>query len=90
MKIKKTKIVYYPTICDQEDFYCSDDIDIAATLMCRGYELFDVTGNVFVFRYHPQIKMLVNDIRDGGVTVSTRTYENARKKLKYHANAVKR
>jgi len=70
-----------------EDYYHSTDIDIASTLICKGYELTDVVlishnKATFVFRNHPAITDAVDGFWSNRIEVHPLNFTNTRKNLK--------
>lgn len=67
--------------------YYSNDIDIATTLICKGYELLDIThmgqGKYsFVFKNYPTIHDAVAGFWDNRIEVKPLEFANIRKNLK--------
>ncbi len=72
---------------DYKNYYYSNDIDVASTLICKGYELTDITpiGHnkaTFVFKNHPTITDAVEGFWSNRIEVRPLEFANVRKNLK--------
>lgn len=77
---------YIPTD-DYENYYYTNDIDVASMLVCKGYNLKDVVAishnkATFVFKNHPAINDAVDGFWSNRIEVHPLEFSNARKNLK--------
>ncbi len=80
---------------DYENYYYSNDIDVAATLVCKGYTLEDVViashkKATFVFKTHPAITDAVDGFWSNRIEVHPLEFANARKNLKSRIYAMQK
>ena len=80
---------------DYENYYYSNDIDVASTLVCKGYTLEDVVNSTsnkatFIFRNHPAIKDAVDGFWSNRIEVHPLEFANARKNLKSRIYAMQK
>ncbi len=72
---------------DTENFYYTNDIDVASTLVCKGYTLADVVPishnkATFVFKNHSAIAEAVDGFWSNRIEVHPLEFANTRKNLK--------
>src|SRR5574343_594982 len=72
---------------DYKHYYYSNDIDVASTLICKGYELVDITPvshnkATFVFKNHSAITDAVEGFWSNRIEVRPLEFANVRKNLK--------
>lgn len=72
---------------DYKNYYYSNDIDVASTLICKGYELVDIAPigqnkATFVFRNHSAITDAVEGFWSNRIEVRPLEFANVRKNLK--------
>lgn len=77
----------YVPLDDYKNYYYSNDIDVAAALVCKGYVLVDivpvnVTKATFVFRNHQTIVSAVEGFWSNKIEVRPLEFANSRKNLK--------
>lgn len=77
----------YPLEVGSGNKYRTSDIDIASTLICKGYQLSDLSlihGNkaIFLFENNPNIEVIVRDFWNDQIEVFPLKFSNIRKNLK--------
>ncbi len=92
--VNKEAFQYVP-LDDYERYYYSSDIDVASTLVCKGYELVDVvpvnpTKATFAFKNHPAILDAVDGFWSNRIEVRPLEFANARKNLKSRIYGMKK
>lgn len=85
----------YLPLDDYENYYYSNDIDVASALICKGYTLADVVPlsylkATFVFNNHPAILEAVDGFWSNRIEVRPLEFANARKNLKSRVYGMKR
>lgn len=86
-KNKESDEVEHVPLDDYKNYYYSNDIDVASTLICKGYELTDITPishnkATFVFKNHPAITDAVEGFWSNRIEVRPLEFANVRKNLK--------
>ncbi len=86
-KNKESDELEHVPLDDYKHYYYSNDIDVASTLICKGYELADITPvnhnkATFVFRNHPAITDAVEGFWSNRIEVRPLEFANIRKNLK--------
>lgn len=79
---------------DYKNFYHCTDIEIAATLVAKGYQLASInkiseTKATFIFRKEPNIKAAVDAFWSNKIEVHPLEFANARKNLKSRIYAMR-
>lgn len=85
-KNKRSDITYTP-LDDYEGHYYTNDIDVASMLICKKYELIDVSPvdqnkATFIFRNHPSIPDTIDGFWGNRIEVHPLEFANTRKNLK--------
>lgn len=85
----------YVSLDDHENYYYSNDIDVASTLICKDYVLTDIVplNNLkatFVFKNHPTITNVVSDFWFNRIEVDPLEFANTRKNLKSRIYAMQK
>ncbi len=80
---------------DYQNYYYSNDIDVASTLVCKGYTLIDVVTvshkqATFIFKNHPAIKDSVDGFWSNRLEVHPLEFANTRKNLKSRIYAMQK
>lgn len=78
---------HYVPLDDYENYYYSNDIDVASTLICKRYELVDIipisqNKATFVFKNNRSISTDVEGFWGNRVEVRPLEFANVRKNLK--------
>ena len=85
----------YVPLDDYENYYYSNDIDVASALVCKGYTLVDIvpinhTKATFVFKNHLAIVDAVDGFWSNRIEVRPQEFANARKNLKSRIYGMKK
>lgn len=91
---QSNKLTYIP-LDDYQNYYYSNDIDVASTLVCKGYTLVDIvpishTKATFVFKNHPAITDAVDGFWSSRIEVRPLEFANTRKNLKSRIYAMQK
>lgn len=83
---KNEELVYIP-LNDYKNYHYLNDIDLATTLICKGYELIDISPvnyakYTFVFKNTESILDIVEKFWSNKIEVNPLEFANTRKNLK--------
>lgn len=92
--LMKKRMTGFP-LDDYENYYYSNDIDVASMLVCKGYTLEDIVTvshkkATFIFKNHPAIKDAVDGFWSNRLEVHPLEFANARKNLKSRIYAMQK
>ncbi len=78
---------------DYKNYYFTSDIDVASTLICKGYALIKITPlnqmkATFVFKNHPALEDVVNGFWNNRIEVNPLEFATIRKNLKSRVYAM--
>lgn len=94
-KILNSRTYEYIPLDDAREYHYSTDIDVASTLICKGYTLVDITpvsGTkvTFIFNNHPTISEAEGGFWSNRIEVKPLEFSNARKNLKSRIYAMQK
>jgi rRNA maturation protein Nop10 len=94
-KILNSRTYEYIPLDDTQEYHYSTDIDVAATLLCKGYTLVDIvpvsgTKATFIFNNHPAIGEAEGGFWSNRIEVKPLEFSNARKNLKSRIYAMQK
>jgi uncharacterized protein YdaT len=86
-KNKQNQKFNHVPLDDYQNYYYTNDIDVASALICKGYTLEDIVPvshikATFVFKNHPAIADAVDGFWSNRIEVRPLEFSNARKNLK--------